>query len=156
MARIARTCSHRFVDADRCGARRLHGEDYCYYHLRYSKSNNPTDADYELPLLEDKDSVQVVVRDIMVGILKGDIDSRKAHLLLYATQIASNNISRWQKIQHQDDEIEEEPEEPKEPIMAKILREGLAGLTVHGGPYHGLPAHEVILGKMDESTLEPK
>jgi hypothetical protein len=160
MGRTTKTCSHKFVDGDTCGARRLHGEEYCHYHLRYKRSRNPNDADYELPLLEDKDSVQVVVRDIMRGILKGDIDSRKGNLLLYATQIASNNLARWKKIPDDSLMKEVEPEKasekPKEPIMIKILREALGDLTFDGGPEHGKPAIDVLLKKIEEAKVENK
>jgi hypothetical protein len=165
MARNARTCSHRFIDGDTCGARPLRGEEYCHYHLRYQRSSNPNDADYELPLLEDKDAVQVVVRDIMRGILKGDIDSSKGSLLLYAAQIASNNLARWQRVKekeedHQPEESQEreDPEEPKLPVMVKILTKTLADLKVIGGPHDGRPANDVLQETMRkvESTTEKK
>jgi hypothetical protein len=154
----AKNCEHIFGDGDACGALALRDQKYCYFHLRYRRNKQiPTDDDYEFPVLEDQDAVQLLVSDIMRGILKGKIDTRMANSLLYATQIASGNLSRWKKLPGNVAEPEdEEPEESKEPIMAKLLREALSGFKVQGGPHDGMSADELLVRKIQEVTAARK
>lgn len=142
-----RTCSHRFVNGDACGAIAMTGEDHCYFHLRYKASNDPAGEDYELPLLEDRETVQLVVRDIMRGILNGTLEGRKASQLLYAIQIASNNLARWDKIAN-GEEKNSDPEEPRQPVMLKFLGETFAGANVANGADTGKPVAQVLARNM--------
>lgn len=50
--------------------------------------------DLQLPLLEDSASIQVAILKITSAFLSSRIDARRTGLLLYAVQIASQNIDR--------------------------------------------------------------
>ncbi len=50
--------------------------------------------DLKLPLLEDSASIQVAISKITAAFLCSRIDARRTGLLLYAVQIASQNIDR--------------------------------------------------------------
>ena len=50
--------------------------------------------DLKLPLLEDSASIQVAISKITAAFLSSRIDARRTGLLLYAVQIASQNIDR--------------------------------------------------------------
>jgi hypothetical protein len=50
--------------------------------------------DIQLPLLEDSASIQIALSQIVGGLLSSRVDARRAGLLLYALQIASQNIDR--------------------------------------------------------------
>jgi hypothetical protein len=50
--------------------------------------------DLQLPLLEDSASIQVAISKITAAFLSSRIDARRTGLLLYAVQIASQNIDR--------------------------------------------------------------
>jgi len=50
--------------------------------------------DLKLPLLEDSASIQVAISKVMNAFVSARIDARRTGLLLYAVQIASQNIDR--------------------------------------------------------------
>ena len=50
--------------------------------------------DIKLPMLEDSASIQVAISQIVAAFLSSRIDARRTGLLLYAVQIASQNIDR--------------------------------------------------------------
>ena len=50
--------------------------------------------DIKLPMLEDSASIQVAISQIAAGLLSSRLDARRTGLLLYALQIASQNIDR--------------------------------------------------------------
>ena len=136
-------CSHRFVNGETCASPAKRGENYCFFHLRYRRENDPTKENYELPILEDRDGINLLVSDVVRGLLKSNLDTKKASLALYAAQVASMNLNRWEKVT-ETPEGDDEPETPKEPIMLKLIREGLAGITVASGPDAGKPFSEVF------------
>ncbi len=145
MPRTSNTCTYAFVTGKQCGSPALRGEDHCYYHLRYKEPQGLRSN--TVPLLDDPDSIQLVVRDIMTGILGGTIEPRQASLLLYATQIASNNLSRAAKMSEYFDDF---PAESKDERL-RLFPKGLEGLTVCEGPDAGKSIKEVILRNMNEA-----
>jgi hypothetical protein len=92
--------------------------------------------------------------DIMRGILRGKIGTKMANSLLYATQIASGNVSRWKKVP--DDastgqaESKSKPKEEKVPVMVKLLTEAL------GDPELESPSGDIRLARelFDEKIKE--
>src|ERR1700722_1443181 len=97
-------CRHIFTDGRRCGSKCLHAEPLCYYHhttrgkaqRRAQQSAPYTDrlSTFELPLPEDRAAIQLAIGEIMLRIAGGNLDSKRAGLLLYALQIASLNLPR--------------------------------------------------------------
>ena len=70
---------------------------YCYFHSRVhtmAKAKSSNWDDINLPLLEDSASIQVAISQIAAGLLSSRLDARRTGLLLYALQIASQNIDR--------------------------------------------------------------
>jgi len=70
---------------------------FCYFHLRWQSETVPVNASQkpcsiELPVLEDANAIQIAIMQIMRYIISGDLDSKKAGLLLYALQTASSNL----------------------------------------------------------------
>jgi hypothetical protein len=80
-----------------CGSPALADDLYCYYHrstrertkrqLRHARQSKPL----QLPLLEDRESIQTAIGDVLNAILADRIDARKAGLLLYGLQTAASN-----------------------------------------------------------------
>ena len=94
-------CSHIKTNGLRCGSPALRESQFCYFHHNYGQprllpagKNRRSGPTVELPVLEDANSVQVALMQIMGGLLEGSIDDRKAALLLWALQIASANSKR--------------------------------------------------------------
>ena len=98
-------CQHIKVNGTQCGCPALRRNQLCYFHKRHhdervqlnldrlkAARRRPTTID--LPVLEDANSIQVSLMQIMRLILTGEIDAKIAGLLLYALQTASSNLAR--------------------------------------------------------------
>jgi len=99
-------CRHIKTNGQRCKSPALSGSAYCYFHARVhtmAKAKSTVCDDVDLPVLEDSASIQVAISQIMAGLLSSRLDARHTGLLLYALQIASQNIDR--KTFHSDSEI---------------------------------------------------
>ena len=155
-------CQHLKVNGTQCGSPALRRNRFCYFHKRHHDelieltSDRAKDARnrrrkvaISLPVLEDANSIQVALMQIMRLILSGQLDGKTAGLLLYALQTASANLSRtrFEPLRHDvvldparvaetplgaklwddsdfQDEDEEEPEaQPEESEADKIADE---------------------------------
>jgi hypothetical protein len=90
-------CRHIKTNGQRCKSPALSGSAYCYFHSRVhtmAKAKSSIWDDVNLPMLEDSASIQVAISQIMAGFLSSRLDARHTGLLLYALQIASQNIDR--------------------------------------------------------------
>ena len=97
-----RTCKHIKANGEFCGSPALRGREYCYFHLtvlgrrlRTQKHIMKGECHYlQLPTLEDADSIQLGVMQVMDALLRDQIDTKIAGLLLYGLQIASSNLKQ--------------------------------------------------------------
>jgi hypothetical protein len=95
-----RCCQHIKVNGTQCGSPALRDEKYCYYHLHCNqknmeiKRNFPAHANLVLPTLEDANSIQAGLADVMRLVATNQIDHRTAALLLHALRTASINLKR--------------------------------------------------------------
>jgi hypothetical protein len=103
-------CQHIKVNGTQCGCPALRRNKLCYFHKRHHeerivfnldrlkddrlKDDRRRPATLELPVLEDANSIQVSLMQIMRLVAAGRIDLESAGLLLYALQTASANLSR--------------------------------------------------------------
>src|SRR5450432_1293824 len=107
-------CQHIKVNGTQCGCPALRRNKLCYFHKRhhdervqlnldrmkndrlknYRAKDARRRATIDLPVLEDANSIQVSLMQIMRLIITGDLDSKTAGLLLYALQTASANLAR--------------------------------------------------------------
>ena len=117
-------CQHIKVNGTQCGCPALRRNKLCYFHKRHHdervqfnldrmkndrmkndrlkndrlKDDRANDAHrratIDLPVLEDANSIQVSLMQIMRLIITGQIDAKTAGLLLYALQTASANLGR--------------------------------------------------------------
>ena len=90
-------CRHIKTNGQRCKSPALSGSAYCYFHScvhTMAKAKSTIWDDVNLPMLEDAASIQVAISQIMAGFLSSRLDARHTGLLLYALQIASQNIDR--------------------------------------------------------------
>src|SRR5881398_2199046 len=83
------------------GSPALRNGEYCYFHRRWrmttvdlSHSAHHVTTEFVLPVLEDADSIQITLGQIMRMIVCRQVDTKAAGLLLYALQIASANLRR--------------------------------------------------------------
>ena len=93
-------CTHIKTNGTQCGSPALRGRRFCFFHKnwqgqRIQLNAKPADSlTFTLPVLEDADSVQVALMQVMRLILSGQLESKTAGLLLYALQTASSNLRR--------------------------------------------------------------
>ena len=71
---------------------------YCYFHVRWHRKGRQVNEYFQeqeilvLPTLEDANSIQVGLAEVMRQLTEQMIDHRTAALMLYALQIASTNV----------------------------------------------------------------
>ena len=111
-------CQHIKVNGTQCGCPALRRNHLCYFHKRHHDERVQLNLDrmkhdrlkddrlkgdqkaarrpvtIDLPVLEDANSIQVSLMQIMRLIITGLIDAKTAGLLLYALQTASSNLAR--------------------------------------------------------------
>ena len=93
-------CQHLKVDGTQCGSPALRRNRFCFFHKRFQEERISISRDRArrgrgtliLPVLEDANSIQVSLMQIMRLLAAGQIDARNAGLLLYALQTASFNL----------------------------------------------------------------
>ena len=85
-------CQHIKVNGTQCGSPALRRNRLCYA-LNADRARRNR-AVFDLPLLEDANSIQLALMQVMRLILSGQLDGKTAGLLLYALQTASSNLAR--------------------------------------------------------------
>ena len=93
-------CQHLKVNGTQCGSPALKRNRFCFFHKRYQEERIKLNCDrvrhnrasFYLPVLEDANSIQVSLMQIMRLLASRQIDSKTASLLLYALQTASVNL----------------------------------------------------------------
>ena len=93
-----RRCQHIKVNGTQCASPALRDEKHCYFHMRWRRKSmevNPNVQEHgtiTLPTLEDANSIQVGLAEMLRLLATSQIDHRKAALMLYALQTASANL----------------------------------------------------------------
>jgi hypothetical protein len=91
-------CQHVKVNGTQCGSPALRRRRLCYFHERIRQEQSKIAADgsaqrrFDLPLLEDANSVQVALMKVIQMLGSGGMDHKTAGLILYALQTASVNL----------------------------------------------------------------
>src|SRR3981081_1011279 len=100
-------CQHIKINGTQCGCPALRRNKRCYFHKRHHEERIQLHFDrvkearagrraatLELPVLEDANSIQVSLMQIMRLVAAGRIELKAAGLMLYALQTASANLRR--------------------------------------------------------------
>jgi hypothetical protein len=91
-------CTHIKTNGTQCGSPALRGRRFCYFHKNWREQRVQLNAKHSacasitLPVLEDADSIQVALMQVLRLILAGQVDPKMAGLLLYGLQTASLNL----------------------------------------------------------------
>ncbi len=99
-----RICTHVFTNGSCCGTVALRDSEFCYWHhsARQRQRNRDRaqatikrrrqrDTGICLPVLEDANSLQVAVQEVIHAILDQRLDTQRGKLALYGLQIAAYN-----------------------------------------------------------------
>jgi hypothetical protein len=88
-------CRHILPQGSRCHAVALKDSPYCYHHDRIHRAllrqrSAPKDK-LELPILEDRRSVQIALSQVIGALAAGRIDGANAGRLIYGLQVAAQH-----------------------------------------------------------------
>jgi hypothetical protein len=93
-----RRCQHIKVNGIQCGSPAMRHERHCFFHdqcrriSREINMNSTEPATIKLPTLEDANSIQLGLAEVMRLLVTKQIDHRTASLLLRALRIAAANV----------------------------------------------------------------
>jgi hypothetical protein len=101
-------CQHIKINGVQCGSPALRRKRFCFFHQRFQGERIRLAADnakanarattkrssgtFTLPVLEDANSIQIALMEVMRLLLSRQIEHKTASLLLYALQTASHNL----------------------------------------------------------------
>ena len=93
-------CQHLKINGTQCGSPALRRNRFCFFHKRFQDERIKLSADrarrgvatFVLPVLEDANSIQIALMQVMRLLISQQIDHKTASLLLYALQTASTNL----------------------------------------------------------------
>jgi hypothetical protein len=116
-----RRCQHIKVNGTQCGSPARRNEPFCHFHRENQpervKVGGDSGVEVLMPVLEDAQSIQSVVRQVAMLVLGGKIDNKQAGVLLYALQIASTNLKRIEAEKPRATQIVVDPEKVAETAM---------------------------------------
>jgi hypothetical protein len=93
-----RRCQHIKVNGTQCASPALREEKYCYFHMRWHTTSMSVILKKReswiagLPTLEDANSIQTGLAEVMRLLVTQEVDHKTGALLLYAMQTASTNL----------------------------------------------------------------
>ena len=102
MAAFPKRCQQIKTNGTLCGSPALRKHPYCYFHEHFHQERIRLTAEitrdspptFEMPTLEDANSIQAALCQVMRLLVSRQIDPKIAALLLYALQTASANLRR--------------------------------------------------------------
>ena len=108
----SKTCTHIKISGVRCGSPSLRGEQFCYYHQRMHRGvrTPPQSRLHPLACIEDKESIQAALAEVINALLRNTIDMKRATLILRALHIAVKNDARASIHAEASDMVKEVPE----------------------------------------------
>src|SRR5260370_26920313 len=92
-------CQHIKVNGTQCGSPAMREEKYCYFHMRWHTTRMSVLLKERehwiagLPTLEDANSIQVGLAEVMRLLVTGEVDSKTGALLRYAMHAASDTLT---------------------------------------------------------------
>ena len=117
-----RRCQHIKVNGTQCGSPARRNEPYCHYHRENQparvKVGGEAGGEVLVPVFEDAQSIQSVVRQVAMLVLGGKIENKQAGLVLYALQIASANLKRIEAEKPRPAQVVVDPEKVAETPIA--------------------------------------
>ena len=98
-----KSCIHIKVTGVPCGCPALRGEQFCYFHQRMLRTVKAPDSRvHHAALLEDEESIQASLIEVVNALLRGTIEIKRAELVLRALNTAVRNIRRVNLSRHAD------------------------------------------------------
>jgi hypothetical protein len=95
-------CAHIKTNGTQCGSPALREQRFCFFHKKWqgqqiALKGEPAELQvFNMPLLEDADSIQIALMQVVRLVLTRQLDPKVSGLLLYALQTASLNLRHMQ------------------------------------------------------------
>ena len=138
-------CQHLKINGTQCGSPALRETTHCYYHVRYhwpELEALPNKSEWrQLPTLEDANSIQASLANVMERLVMQEVDHKTAALMLYALQTASMNLKRTSL-------------EPQLPTQVVIDRESVANRPIGASAWSRVEGREYDDLSEDDLTKE--
>jgi hypothetical protein len=95
-------CQHIKVNGTQCDSPALRQQKFCFFHNRWRETRIVINANrarrarpsLDLPILEDANSVQLALMQVLGLLLRNQIDHKTAALAFYGLQTASSNLNQ--------------------------------------------------------------
>jgi len=121
-------CQHLKINGTQCGSPALRRNRYCFFHKRFRDEQIKLSAGrarrgvatFVLPLLEDANSIQIALMQVMRLLVSQQIEPKTASLLLYALQTASSNLRLTRFEPHRHDVILDPRDADQTPLDSRI------------------------------------
>ncbi len=132
-----RVCTHIKVNGTRCGSPALREEIFCYFHQRMIRGvrTPPKSRLHPIALLEDKESIQASLMEIINALVRNHIDVNRARLILRALYVAVKNAPHTNFEPFYRNVVTDVPEYPAAPpatgpfAMIMVQAEALAHIN---------------------------
>jgi hypothetical protein len=107
-----KTCTHIKISGVRCGSPALRQQEFCYYHQRMHRGvRTPPQARlHPIALIEDRESIQVALMEVLNGLMRNTIELKRAALMLRALHIAVKNAGHKDFASKPSQMVKEVPE----------------------------------------------
>ena len=149
-----RRCQHIKTNGTQCGSPALRDEALCFYHresrperVEVHGENGQACGQVLVPVFEDAGSIQTMVRQVVMLVLEGKIDNKKAGTVLYALQIASSNLKRMEL---------EKPRPTQVVVDTEKVAETPLGMTPWSRKESGHEVEDVSTGFQGELAMRLK
>ncbi len=112
-----RACTHIKVNGIRCDSPALRNEVFCYFHQRMIRGvrTPPKSRLHPIAMLENQESIQAALMEIVNALVRNQIDVPRARLVLRALSIAARHAGKARFDCFQSDMVKEVPEYPAAP-----------------------------------------
>ncbi len=107
-----KSCTHIKISGVRCGSPSLRGQQFCYYHQRMHRGvrTPPQSRLHPLACIEDKESIQAALAEVINALLRNTIEMKRATLIIRALHIAVKNDARASVRVSEREMVKEVPE----------------------------------------------
>lgn len=85
-------CIHVNTAGRRCGSYALRNNYNCYHHQSEDMPTVFPNEAFPIDSVQDRDSIQVAIGDVLAQLAANQMDARRASVLLYGLQLASANL----------------------------------------------------------------
>ena len=121
-------CRHIFPNGKKCESPALRKQDFCFFHHNKrnregssKRSGQPSTVTHHLPQLEDGDAIGIALSEVVLALAANRIDPRRAQILIYGLQVASNHFKQL-SIGHNSRSVREAYQHPDGSLVGVRLQ----------------------------------